>query len=65
MRPVKLRRRLPPGCSIVDIRRGLPKSRYGSAREPLYAKLVAPDGEVLISGTLDYIYDAVSSAEVG
>jgi hypothetical protein len=46
---------IPKGCTITDIRRG----RAGRS-DWIYAKLVRPDGELLISATLDYILDALN-----
>jgi hypothetical protein len=42
------------GCQVVDIRRG-----RGARTGIVYAKLVDKDGNLLISGTLDYIVSAL------
>ena len=46
-------RTFPAGCVIKDIRPG-----KGKRINYVYASLYGPDGELLISATLDYINDA-------
>ena len=50
----------PLGCKIVDIERG-----KGSRKKFIYAKLVGPDGGLLISATLEYIYERLNEADIG
>ena len=51
------RRTFPPGCVIKNIRPG-----KGLRKQYVYASLYSPDGELLISATLDYINDAFRGA---
>jgi hypothetical protein len=53
------RRQVPVGSTIVDIRCGLVGTRKGT----VYAKLVSPNGETLISATLEYICNQLQHAE--
>lgn len=53
------RRVIPAGARIVNIRRG-----SGHRAGHVYAKLVAPDGELLINATLDQITEQVLDAEI-
>lgn len=47
----------PAGCTIRNIRRG-----EGHRAKYVYASLYGPDGELLISATLDYINEQIVAA---
>lgn len=53
------RRITPTGCVITNIRRGI-----GARRSVVYAQLHGPDGELLISATLDYITTKIMEADI-
>ena len=50
----------PAGCTIRDIRPGT-----GSRAHIVYAHLYGPDGEMLISATLEYINEQFVGARIG
>jgi hypothetical protein len=49
----------PPGCTITGIRTGI-----GNRAKNVYATLRGPNGELLISATLDYINKQIVDAGV-
>ena len=55
----ELKNAFPAGCKIVDIERG-----KGSRNKLIYAKLIGPDGSLLISATLEYIYERLSESDI-
>ena len=55
----KFKGSFPVGCEIVDIKRG-----KGSRNKFIYARLIGPDGNLLISATLDYIYERLTESDI-
>ena len=55
----KFKGSFPVGCKIIDIKRG-----KGSRNKFIYAKLIGPDGFLLISATLEYIYERLSESDI-
>ena len=53
------RRIIPTGCVITNIRRG-----KGYRESFVYAELRGPDGELLMSATLDYITTEIMEADI-
>lgn len=53
------RRIIPTGCVITNIRRGT-----GARKSFVYAELRGPDGELLMSATLDYITTEIMEADI-
>jgi len=52
-------RTIPRGSTITNIRRG-----KGKLECFVYANLVGPDGELIISATLDYITAQIMQADI-
>ena len=53
-------RTFPAGCTIRDIRPGT-----GGREQWVYASLYGPEGELLISATLEYINEQFVGARIG
>lgn len=53
------RPQFPAGCTITNIRLG-----EGHRSKYVYANLIGPDGELLISATLDYINKQIVEAGI-
>ena len=52
-------RTIPEGCTITNIRRG-----KGAREQFVYASLISPDGELLISATLEYITQQIMQSKI-